>query len=197
MPFFRSARPATSFGNVYLRLPRHADGTAWIRQRRQSRKFLEPWEPRWRPDHLDRDSFRRRVRAVRKLAEERKCWAFLVFRASDDALLGGISIENRRGWPARTASLGYWVGETHSRQGYMTDAVEAAIRHAFGDLGVSRVEAACVPENVASRRLLLRCGFRREGTARAYLEIDGKWRDHELYARLAPARLDPLSGKSS
>ena len=197
MRFLRAPSPAASGDRVYLRLPRNADCDAWISLRRQSRAFLEPWEPSWRHDHLERSTFRRRVRLARLLSEDGRTWAYLVFRTADDALLGGLSIENRRGWPACTASLGYWIGEPHARQGYMCDAVETAIRHAFEDLEINRVEAACVPENEASRRLLLRCGFRREGRAEACLEIGGKWRDHELYARLAPGRQDPNSGNPS
>ncbi len=186
--------PAAFFGRVYLRLPRRRDGAAWIAIRRRDREVLEPWEPRWGYDSLERGTFRRRVRLARKAAEARDSWAFLVFRAGDDALMGGLSLENRRSWPANTVTLGYWIGAHYRRRGYMREAVEAAVRHAFDELDVSRVEAACVPENEASRRLLLRCGFRREGRADAYLEIDGLWRDHELYARLAPARRDTRSG---
>ena len=197
MRFLQRGAPAAVGGAVYLRLPRHTDSDSWIALRRQSRAFLEPWEPLWQHDHLERSSFRRRVRTSRHAAAEGRTWSYLVFRTADDMLLGGLSVENRRGWPANTATLGYWIGEPHARRGYMTDAVEAAVRHVFLDLDASRVEAACVPENEASRRLLLRCGFRREGRADAYLEINGVWREHELYARLAPERVDPGSGNSS
>ena len=197
MRLFWTREPAARGERVYLRLPRQSDFEAWTALRRQSRTFLERWEPSWRFDHFQRSTFRRRVRASRLAAGEGRTWAYFVFRRSDHELLGGLSIENRRGWPARTASLGYWIGEPHARRGYMRDAVEAAVRHAFQDLEISRVEAACVPENEASRRLLLRCGFRPEGRADAYLEIDGAWRDHELYARLAPTRRDPGSGDAS
>ena len=197
MLLFRKGVPAARGEKVYLRLPRQSDFNAWTALRRQSRAFLERWEPSWQHDHLQRSTFRRRVRASRQAADEGRTWAYFIFRDADHELLGGLSIENRRGWPACTASLGYWIGEPHARKGYMSDAVETAVRHAFRDLGISRVEAACVPENEASRRLLLRCAFRPEGKADAYLEIDGAWRDHELYARLAPTRRDPGSGDSS
>ena len=198
LPRFPGApRAAATGARVCLRLPRRADGDAWVALRRDSRAFLEPWEPRWREDHLHRSSFRRRVRLAREAAAAGRSWAFLIFRREDDRLLGGLAIENRRDWPAAAASLGYWIGQPHARRGYMRDAVETACRHAFTELGISRLEAACVPENVASQNLLLGCGFRHEGRASALLEIDGVWRDHDLLARLAPDRADPASGDAA
>jgi ribosomal-protein-alanine N-acetyltransferase len=55
------------------------------------------------------------------------------------------------------------------------------VEFAFTRLGLHRIEAACVPENEASHRLLLKAGFEAEGRARAYLKIDGRWRDHLLF----------------
>src|SRR6478735_8295526 len=69
-------------------------------------------------------------------------------------------------------------------QGHMTAAVTAIIPFAFGTLKLHRIEAACIPANVASVRLLERTGFQREGFARQYLCIDGAWQDHLLYARI-------------
>jgi ribosomal-protein-alanine N-acetyltransferase len=76
------------------------------------------------------------------------------------------------------------MGEPYARQGYMTAAVKALIPFAFGTLKLHRIEAACIPTNIASIRLLEKTGFKREGFARKYLCIDGHWQDHLLYARL-------------
>jgi [ribosomal protein S5]-alanine N-acetyltransferase len=81
------------------------------------------------------------------------------------------------------------MGEAYSRQGYMTAAVKLVIPFAFETLRLHRIEAACIPANLASIRLLEKTGFRREGFAREYLCIDGAWQDHLLYARL---KHDPL-----
>jgi hypothetical protein len=90
----------------------------------------------------------------------------------------------RRG-VAQAGTIGYWVGETHARQGIMTEAVGLVLRYAFDELGLHRVEAACLPHNAASRGLLRKCGFQEEGYAAQYLKINGAWRDHVLYAHLA------------
>ncbi len=83
-------------------------------------------------------------------------------------------------------TIGYWMGQPYVGQGYMTAALKPLLAYAFGPLGLHRVEAACLPENQASHRLLLQSGFHQEGLARAYLKINGVWRDHLLFGIVAP-----------
>ena len=168
-----------------LRAPRLEDREAWSALRTESRTFLQPWEPHWPSDHLTRSAFRRRVRWASAEAAAERAFAFLLFHREEDTLLGGITVSNIRRGPSRSASLGYWVGETHARQGYMRDAVGRVAEFAFHDLGLVRLEAACLEGNAASRALLKRCGFQSEGIVRGYLEVNGNVRDHVLYARLA------------
>ena len=99
-------------------------------------------------------------------------------------LVGGITLSNVRRGVAQAGNLGYWIGEPHARRGHMNAAVRALLPFAFGGLRLHRVEAACIPSNAASIRLLERNGFTREGYAREYLCINGIWQDHLLYARL-------------
>ncbi len=175
---------------VFLRRPRLSDYPEWAELRRVSRAFLTPWEPSWAPDELTRPGFRRRLR--RYDYEERfgVSAPFLVFRTSDGALVGGCNVNNIRRGVCQSASIGYWAGLPHRRRGYMRAAVKALSVHAFGDLGLHRLEAACIPSNTPSRSLLLSLGFREEGVARSYLKINGVWRDHVLHALLAD-ELDP------
>jgi ribosomal-protein-alanine N-acetyltransferase len=100
-------------------------------------------------------------------------------------------------------SIGYWVGAPYARQGYTLAAVRAVLGFSLGRLGLHRIEAACVPENTPSHRLLLRAGFKAEGRAAAYLKINGEWRDHLLFGLIAPGASpgrrgtmegEPLSG---
>jgi ribosomal-protein-alanine N-acetyltransferase len=99
-------------------------------------------------------------------------------------MLGGVTLSNLRRGVAQSASLGYWIGENYKRQGYMTESIAAALNLAFVRLGLHRIEAACLPDNQASRALLLKCGFEEEGHAREYLRINGRWQDHLLFAIL-------------
>jgi ribosomal-protein-alanine N-acetyltransferase len=103
-------------------------------------------------------------------------------------LVGGLTLANIRRGCAQAASLGYWMGAPYARAGHMTAAVNAVIPFAFGTLKLHRIEAACIPANIASVRLLEKTGFRREGFARQYLCIDGNWQDHLLYAKLESDR---------
>jgi ribosomal-protein-alanine N-acetyltransferase len=169
---------------VVLRMPLMSDFKAWAALREESRSFLTPWEPIWPAQDLTRGAFRRRMRRYNRDVREDSAYPFLVFRAVDRALLGGVSLSNVRRGVTQTASLGYWMGEPHAGKGYMTAAVAALLPFAHGALGLRRVEAACLPNNVPSIRLLQRVGFRREGYAREYLCINGAWRDHLLFARL-------------
>jgi [ribosomal protein S5]-alanine N-acetyltransferase len=89
----------------------------------------------------------------------------------------------RRG-VAQSASVGYWIGTPFARKGFMTDALGCIVTFAFRDLGLHRLEAACVPRNQASRELLLKLRFREEGLARRYLRINGRWEDHVLFGLL-------------
>ncbi len=168
-----------------LRAPMLDDQRAWAALREASREFLQPWEPRWPKDHLSRGAFKRRIRWVAAEACAERAFSFLIFNRHEHALIGGITVSNIRRGPSRSASLGYWVGEAHARQGYMRDAVERVAEFAFETLNLVRLEAACLENNAASRALLERCGFTVEGIVRGYLEVNGTVRDHVLYARLA------------
>lgn len=169
---------------VYLRYPVQSDWRDWSALRADSQTFLTPWEPTWANDALSRGAFRRRLKLHRAEMRQGVTYSLLIFRTADDALLGGVTLSNLRRGVAQTATLGYWIGAAHARQGYVTEALGAVLEYAFQRLGLHRVEAACLPDNEASRRLLLKCGFREEGFAREYLRINGSWQDHQLFAIL-------------
>ncbi len=171
-------------GQVRLRPPRASDYGAWSELRRVSRDFLQPWEPTWPADDLTRPAFRRRLSIYDRDRDLGQGYAFFVFRQSDGALTGGINLRNVVRGVAQTASIGYWSGAPFARQGHTLSAVRAVTRFAFLRLGLHRLEAACCPDNEASRRLLAKAGFTEEGLARGYLKIDGRWRDHVLFGRV-------------
>ncbi len=190
MAFLRRASPGPVLraARLTLRPPQLSDYTGWARLRRESEAFLTPWEPTWARDHLSDRAFRERVSWARRVVSEGKAYPLFLIRDSDAAVLGAITLDNIRRGPAMSATVGYWIGQPHARRGYMREALEAVRAHVFGPLGLSRLEAACLPENAASRGLLERCGFKYEGVAQSYLEIDGRWRTHVLYAALREDR---------
>ena len=189
MAFFRTVSlseqlPAIVGELVVLRPPQMADYAEWAALREASRDFLTPWEPTWPPDDLTRAAFRRRIRRYAEDQRSDLAYPFFIFRKSDGVLVGGLTLANIRRGCAQAASLGYWMGAAYAGQGYMTAAVATVLPFAFGTLRLHRVEAACIPGNDASIRLLERTGFQREGFARQYLCINGIWQDHLLFARL-------------
>jgi ribosomal-protein-alanine N-acetyltransferase len=108
----------------------------------------------------------------------------MLVRRSDNQLLGAITLDNIRRGPVQAGTLGYWIGAPFARQGYMREAILALVHHAFVVMDLSRIEAACLPENTPSRGVLEKCGFKYEGVAQSYLQINGRWRNHVLYANL-------------
>jgi ribosomal-protein-alanine N-acetyltransferase len=189
MAFFRAVTfsdsvPALAGEGVVLRPPQMTDFAPWAGLRETSRDFLTPWEPTWPADDLTRAAFRRRLKRYAEDQRTDQAYAFFLFRREDEELIGGLTLANIRRGVAQAGSLGYWMGAPFVRRGYMTAAVLALVPFAFGTLRLHRLEAACIPTNGASIRLLEKTGFVREGYAREYLCINGMWQDHLLYARL-------------
>lgn len=183
-------QPNVDFGPYRLRMPRLTDFPEWVSLRAASRGFLQPYEPIWPEDDLTPQGFQRRLRSVYDEARFDQGYTFFIVEREADKVLGGVSFSHVRRRAAQSAMLGYWMGQRHSRSGIMSAAVPAACRHAFAQLRLERIEAACLPDNAASIRVLEKCGFRLEGHARDYLSINGKRRDHRLFA-LLPSDLSP------
>jgi len=197
MALFRLGRPVSPElllrgENVFLRPASMDDCPAWTQLRAASRAFLTPWEPTWPDDDLTRAAFQRRVRRQAEEMSRDESYSFLIFEATSDELLGGLTLGGVRRGVAQAATLGYWMGAPHAGKGYMTRAVAAAVRFSFATLRLHRVEAACIPDNAPSIALLRHNGFRAEGLARAYLKINGAWRDHLLFA-LVEDEAQPLA----
>lgn len=171
-----------------LRLPQASDQNAWIDLRNQNAEFLQPWEPIWHDDHLTRRSFSQRIYWSQKSAIAGSAYPLFLTRREDDMLLGAVTLDNVRRGPAQTGTLGYWIGQKFARQGYIQEAIQAVVHHAFSRFDLSRIEAACLPENQASRGVLEKSGFKYEGVAQSYLQIAGRWRNHVLYANLRSDR---------
>lgn len=168
---------------LVLRPPRMEDFEQWSGLRGESRAFLEPWEPLWAPDDLTRGAFRRRLARYADDMRLDQSYPLFIFAKDTMVLMGGLTFGNIRRGVARTTTLGYWMGQKYAGRGIMTRAVRLGLGFAFDTLGLRRVEAGCVPGNVASIRVLEANGFEREGYAREYLCIAGAWTDHILYGR--------------
>lgn len=186
MAFLRSistvtTNPTIRAERVLLRAPTISDFPQWARVRDDSRSFLAPWEPIWPADDLTKLAFRRRIRRYQREIRNGTGYPFFVFSPDGETLLGGLTLSQVQRGVTQSAILGYWMSASHAGKGLMGAAVRAVIGFAFDTLHLNRLEAACLPHNEASIRLLEKVGFQREGYARKYLCIDGRWQDHLLY----------------
>ncbi len=175
---------------VTLRAPVLGDFVQWARLREESRSFLAPWEPIWPPDDLTKVAFRRRIRRYQREIRSGSGYPFFIFSPDGEILFGGLTLAHIQRGVTQSAVLGYWMGQPYAGKGLMSDAVRAVVGFAFDTLHLNRVEAACLPHNAASIRLLEKVGFTREGYARNYLCIEGRWQDHILFGLV---RGDPRS----
>ena len=169
---------------VFLRPPKRRDALKWQKLRMSSKSFLVPWEPSWNASSCTRRAYLRYFKNSNYLANMDRAYSFLIFKSDDKTLLGGINVGNVRRGVAQSASLGYWIGVKYARNGYMKEALRLLIPSLFVDLRLNRIEAATLEENTASKNLLKKIGFKKEGVLRKYLKINGAWRDHVLYGLL-------------
>ena len=184
-PFFTKRRAAPvlnlSSQRLLIRPAVEADYAQWKEVRGRNHAFLKPYEPVW-PDYcLEPDFFSRRVARLNREWLDDRIYAFLIFHRDDHRLIGGININNVTRGAAQFASLGYWLDEDMQGHGYMRESAARVLRFAFSDLRLMRMNAATLSGNRRSQLMLLKLGFREEGFAKAYLQIDGRRQDHILF----------------
>lgn len=184
---FRPPRQQIVTGEaIYLRYPEYGDHEEWARLRATSESFLRPWEPAWPSDDLEKNAFRGRIRRYRQEIAAGTGFPFFICDRQSNAIFGGITLGNVRRGVSQSGQIGYWIGARYNGRGIMSEALTLVCGHAFDTLGLHRLEAACIPGNARSIRILEKAGFEREGYLRSYLKINGVWRDHVLFGRVNP-----------
>lgn len=170
-------------GLVRLRPIRMRDAAAWSRIRIADRAFLEPWEPSAEVDWVARHALSAWPSVCSALRGEARRGRILPYVIElDGRFVGQLTIGNVTHGALRSAWIGYWVHSEVTGRGVATAALALGLDHCFGPVRLHRVEATVRPENVASRSVLGKVGFREEGLLRRYLDVDGDWRDHLLVA---------------
>jgi ribosomal-protein-alanine N-acetyltransferase len=157
------------------------DAPALLAFMQENRGFLERWEPAREDDFFTLDAQQADIAAAAADAEAGRRHAFGVFAGEE--LVGRLALNQIVRGVFQNAYLGYSIGERLNGRGLATEAVAVAVRFAFGELGLHRVQAAVMPRNAASIRVLAKNGFREEGYAVGYLCINGVWEDHRIFAR--------------
>ncbi len=171
---------------VVLRPPRANDVGELRRVLRHNYAHLLPWNPARRPGE-DPSSITEVSNTILRQRREWKTGRSFVFMVSlastPDRFIGKIALNGIMRGAMHGAYLGYWMDIDHQNGGLCTEAIEAALDFAFDGAGLHRVQAAIMPRNVRSLRVIEKLGFRREGYAERYLQIAGTWEDHILFAR--------------
>ena len=185
---FSKTKPIILSERLIIRLPVIADYENWVILRKKSENFLNQWEPEKDLNYYSKNLFVKRVKWAKKNFDLKIVLHFFLFLRSNYQLVGGITLDNIRYGPFQSATLGYWLGEEFSKKGIMTEGLNSLITYANKTVGISRIEAATLPNNLASRRLLENCNFKYEGVGQYYLQIKGKWQHHILYANIFDTR---------
>lgn len=170
-------------GEVALRPVRLRDGATWSRLRLRDEDYLRVWEPDGEGTWTERFmpmAWPVLCSGLRATARRGQALPFAI--TLDGRFAGQLTLGNVVRGSLRSAWVGYWVESQASGGGVATASVALAVDHAFGPVGLHRVEATVRPENAASLRVLGKLGFRDEGLLQRYLEVDGEWRDHRLLA---------------
>ncbi|HSD76057.1 MAG TPA: GNAT family protein [Solirubrobacteraceae bacterium] len=173
-------------GATAIRPTDPADLEELLALRVANRAHTGPWEP-----IRDRSFYTRAGQAL-ELDLDAQAWAtgsayaFAVLdRDARDRLIGRVALANvvRGAW--QNATLGYWIDVASGGRGHATRAVRLVLAFAFEHAGLHRVQPAIIPRNVRSQRVAEKAGFRHEGLAARYLNINGAWEDHDIWAMTA------------
>ncbi|WP_030771679.1 GNAT family N-acetyltransferase [Streptomyces sp. NRRL F-2664] len=150
----------------------------------RNRAYMAPYEP-VRPDAFYTEQGQReRITQQMESREAGRLLPFVFVDAADGTPLGTINLGNIQHGPLCSGGLGYWVDETCRGRGLATAGAREVCRIAREEMGLHRVEAGTLVDNLASQRVLAKAGFEQYGLAPRYLHINGAWRDHRLFQRI-------------
>jgi ribosomal-protein-alanine N-acetyltransferase len=178
----RARSPGVAPTDVYIRPLERDDAPALLDLRVRNRAAFQPFEPIQGERHYTLAGQRDEIAQCANDARLDRRYAFGIFLSPGGDIVGRIALSNvaRGAW--QNATIGYYVDGRHQGRGYATEAIRLVLRFAFKEADLHRVQAGVVPENRASARVLEKAGFRPEGLAARYININGRWRDHLIFA---------------
>ncbi|MEO2076019.1 MAG: GNAT family protein [Bacillus sp. (in: firmicutes)] len=168
--------------SIFLRYLETSDAEELLVIRKENRDFFQAFEPTRDDSHF---SYEQQLREIQKAIIEIKndsSYTYGIFHRESQQLIGRITLSGVVRGPFQNANLGYYLDKKHNGKGYSSEAVRSVLKHAFEELQLHRVQAAVMPRNMASKRILEKAGFKKEGYSPKYLKINGTWEDHEIYA---------------
>jgi ribosomal-protein-alanine N-acetyltransferase len=167
---------------IYIRRLELDDTESLLRLRLNNREYLQPFEPRFLETHFTYEGQKEGIIKGIEQWEKDLGYPFGIFLKENNQLIGRVNLSNvvRGAW--QNCTIGYFIAKEMQRKGYMTEAVTLAVWFAFEEANLHRVQAAVMPRNIGSIRVVEKVGFRYEGRSKHYLCINGVWKDHNIYA---------------
>ncbi|MGH7599494.1 MAG: GNAT family N-acetyltransferase [bacterium] len=162
---------------VFIRAPASDDRDELVALNRASRRFHQGW--------VSPPTASEQFAAYLERCRQEDFAGFLVCRKNDGEIIGAVNLSQIARGNFQSAFMGFYAGARFAGQGYMTEALQLVLQHAFARLKLHRLEANIQPHNATSIALVKRVGFALEGYSRRYLKIAGRWCDHERWAVLA------------
>ncbi|QYJ86787.1 GNAT family N-acetyltransferase [Shewanella mesophila] len=154
----------------------------------RNKQHLAQWEPKREPDFYGVGHWKAALIESYMMYEAGSALKLVALNKERSEVIGVCNFTNIIGGIFQACNLGYGLSEKYQGQGYMQEILEASIEHMFSKLGLHRIMANYIPTNLRSEALLTRLGFEKEGLAKSYLKINGKWQDHILTAKVNHAQ---------
>ena len=177
-----TATTSSLTGNIHVRVLRPSDAEPMRAAYHRNRDHLAPWEPD-RPEVFFTVAGQCKVIAS-KLDLHAAGYEVPWVLEKDERIIGAITLTGIVRGPFLSANLGYWMDHDVTGRGIGSAAIAFALDFAQQELGLHRIQAATLPHNAASQKILKRAGFHEIGLAPSYLKIAGSWQDHVLYQRI-------------
>lgn len=168
--------------SIFLRYLETSDAEDLLLIRKENRDFFQAFEPTRDDSHFSYDQQLREIQKAIIDIKNDSSYTYGIFHRESQQLIGRITLSGVVRGPFQNANLGYYLDKKHNGKGYASEAVRSVLKHAFEELQLHRVQAAVMPRNIASKRILEKSGFKKEGYSPKYLKINGTWEDHEIYA---------------
>ncbi len=171
---------------LIIRMPVIKDSANILAYYNRNIKHLKPFEPLRPPDFYTISYWKKHIKSSRKEYKTCKSMHLLIYKKDNEKLIGMLNFTAFERGTIQSCRVGYSVDKEHCNQGFMKEALEAGIKHVFDRCNLHRVQSAYLPHNTASEKVLSAVGFQKEGIARSYLLIDGRWQDHIIASVINP-----------
>ncbi|MBJ7220590.1 MULTISPECIES: ribosomal protein S5-alanine N-acetyltransferase [unclassified Brenneria] len=185
---YRSApsRVHLTTDRLVVRLAHERDAWRLAEYYSENRDFLKPWEPLRDASHCYPSGWQARLSVINDMHKQGSAYYFLLLDPNENEVWGVANFSNVLRGSFYACYLGYSLGQKWQGQGLMYEALQPALRYMQRQQYMHRIMANYMPHNQRSGNLLARLGFEREGYAKDYLLIDGKWQDHVLTVLTTP-----------